>query len=338
MNEAGVAAWTSPEWRADAVAWIDARLAGTGRSRSGAAEQTQVRPWATVLKVPTADGPVWFKASGSGTDFEPGLYELLGRVAPEHVLDPIALDPARAWMLLPDGGRPIGTRLDGAAVAEAMLAILPQYAELQRALAPHADELLALGVHDMRPAVLPQRFDEALAAAQAFVEAHGSPEDRATCERIAAMRQPVAEWSKRLAAMPGGATIDHNDLHHANIFMDDGRARFFDWGDSVVAHPFASMLLGIGFVRFELLEAESDDDPRVLRLRDAYLEGFDDLAPRAELVETLELACRAAKVARSLTWQRAVGAADPGEIGEDWARGPFESLAGILDDTYLGDH
>ena len=60
------------------------------------------------------------------------------------------------------------------------------------------------------------------------------------------------------------------------------------------------------------------DDPRFLRARDAYLEVFADLAPRAELVETLELACHVAKIARALTWDRALRAArDQGEPGED---------------------
>jgi hypothetical protein len=42
------------------------------------------------------------------------------------------------------------------------------------------------------------------------------------------------------------------------VFVDPGpagavgRVRFYDWGDSVVAHPFASMLLGLGMIRLQL--------------------------------------------------------------------------------------
>ena len=43
-----------------------------------------------------------------------------------------------------------------------------------------------------------------------------------------------------------------------------------------------------------------------MRARDAYLGEFRDLGPHAELVATLELACRVAKVARALTWERAL--------------------------------
>jgi hypothetical protein len=96
--------------------------------------------------------------------------------------------------------------------------------------------------------------------------------------------------------------------------------RFYDWGDSVVAHPFASMLVALGFVRDQL------GDDAVSRPRDAYLEVFSDLAPHGELVAEMELACRVAKIARVLTWARAVG----GHADE-----PLESLGALLADSSL---
>jgi hypothetical protein len=43
------------------------------------------------------------------------------------------------------------------------------------------------------------------------------------------------------------------------------------------------------------------DDPAFLRIRDAYLDVFSDLAPQTELVEALELACHVREAARALT-------------------------------------
>ena len=51
-----------------------------------------MRPWATVLRVPTADGPVWMKAARSGTAFEVPLYELLAREAPAETLEGLLHD------------------------------------------------------------------------------------------------------------------------------------------------------------------------------------------------------------------------------------------------------
>ena len=75
----------------------------------------------------------------------------------------------------------------------------------------------------------------------------------------------------------------------------------------------------------------------VERARDAYLGQFRDLAPHAELVATLELACRVAKVARALTWDRAMSAAgDRDEVDPDFARAPLATLESLLDESYLG--
>jgi hypothetical protein len=306
--------WASPAWLEEATDWIDERLAIAGTRRTGPVEQPHLRPWATVLRVPTTGGTAWLKAGARRTSFEIALYELLAREVPEHVLVPLAVDVARSWVLLPDGGPRLGDRVASEDLAAALCAVLPQYAELQRALAPSADAMLALGVPDMRPQVMPQRFDEAMEATAGLA---GRSDVHV---RLAARRGAVAGWCSRLADAPGPVSLDHNDLHAWNV-LGAGTFRFYDWGDSVVAHAFASALLPLTDVR------NRADDGAAVRLRDAYLEGWSDVAPHRELVETLELAVRVGRIARSHTWLRAVGDA----TDERWATAPLESLAAILD-------
>jgi hypothetical protein len=263
------------------IDWVDARLAEAGLRRTGPLTVFRERPWATIHSAPTDRGSVWLKASARGTAFEAGLYALLAEVVPEHVLIPLGIDAERGWLLLPDGGPALRER------PVPLEDVFAAYAELQRALAPRVDDLLALGVADMRPAIMPARYAEAL--------------DKLDVEPPVA-HERFAAWCEELAACPGGASLDHNDLHSDNVLPgDDGRIRFYDWGDAVVAHPFASLLVGLGVLPDEL----------VATARDAYLEVFSDLAPHAELVHTLELACQIAKVARALTWHRADGTGEP---------------------------
>ncbi len=331
----GVAVWSTPQWRAGAVGWLDEQLAA-GIERTGEVTQPHLRPWATALRAPTTAGVVWLKAPGPGTVFEVGLYALLAGAAGERVLTPLAADRARGWILLPDGGPSLGKRLAGPELAEALMGALVHYGQLQLRLAPHVDELHALGVADMRPEVMPERFAEALAVAETLVASRGDPGDQEILGRVAATGDTVASWSDRLAASPVPASLDHNDLHPWNILGGGDEVRFYGWGDSVVAHPFAGMLVPLGYLRRQL--DVGLDDPRFLRARDAYLEVFAGLAPHGELVATLELACRVAKVARVLTWDRALRAArDQGEkIDDSWVRAPLETLASLLDDAYVG--
>jgi Ser/Thr protein kinase RdoA (MazF antagonist) len=239
--------------------------------------------------------------------------------------------------VLPDGGTPLAEAARGAELIDAFEAALAQYGQLQRDLAPHVDSLLELGVSDMRAAIMPARFDEALEAVARYAERSGDEADRATYRRVAGLRDDFVAWCDQLLSAPGASSLDHNDLHTWNVFMDAGagNARFYDWGDCVVAHPFASMLVALGFVQLNVLEV-GVDDPQVLRLRDAYLEPFSDLAPHTELVEALELACRVGKAARALTWTRALSELPPEDVDDQWTGAPLESMASLLDDSYLG--
>jgi hypothetical protein len=102
----------------------------------------------------------------------------------------------------------------------------------------------------------------------------------------------------------------------------------------VVAHPFASLLVALGWAHHRLklgLDASA-----FLRIRDAYLEVFSDLAPHGELVEAIELACRVGKVARALTWERALRESDPDAVDDFYASAPMLCLRSLLDDSYLG--
>lgn len=332
----GVGAWSSPTWRDSALSWLDEQLAAAGRERTGGVEQTRLRPWATVLRAPTADGPVWLKAAGPGTAFEVALYGVLVRTVPNHVLTPIAADPARGWLLLPDGGPALGERQAGTDLVDALTRAVVQYARLQRELEPRVHELLDLGLADMRPAAMPARFGEALEAVAAASERNADAKGRDIQRQVAAMKGTVASWCERLEASPVPPSIDHNDLHPWNILgAEGGDFRYYDWGDSVVAHPFAAMRLPLFFAQ-RALEAGLED-ARLVRLRDAYLEVFEDLAPHEELVEWLVLAGHVGKIARVLTWQRALQAArEQGEeLDDDWATALRETLAALLEESYV---
>jgi hypothetical protein len=341
----GVAYWSSPRFLDEITAWTDDSL-GTlpgGARRTEAVSQTRVRSWSTILRVQTTVGQVWVKASSPATAFEVALYETLPTLVPDHVLTPIATDRTRGWTLLPDGGPCLAMRpaLD-AQLTEALRLVAPAYARLQRAVAPAVDTLPALGVADMRPAAMPTRFDEALSL---IGETLVDEAQRDVLERVRAHRPTFVSWCERLAACPGGASLDHNDLHHGNILLAPGDdlaaagkdVRFYDWGDAVVAHPFASLLVLLGSLAQRL--ETNERDPRLAGVRDAYLAAFADLDDAQTLVETAELACRVGKVARALTWHRAVATAP--DADEDtppdprFVSAPLDCLASVLDEGFL---
>ena len=110
MTDAGPL--SEPVWLAEATAWLDGELATRHEQRTGDLAVVRVRPWATVLRGATTAGTVWFKACAPSTAFEVPLYRLAQRVAPAHVLHPVAIDVDRSWLVLPDGGPMLADELD----------------------------------------------------------------------------------------------------------------------------------------------------------------------------------------------------------------------------------
>lgn len=332
----GTAVWSSQAWRTEAVGWLDANLRAAGERRIGEVEQPHLRPWATALRAPTSRGTVWLKACGPGTAFEAPLYPILGAKVGSVVLSPLAVHETRNWILLPDGGPVLGAVLEGRGLINGLCAAVPHFAQLQLDLSTSVDELVGAGVPDMRLEVMPARLGEALDTVRPYVEGAGSDADRSAFERLGHLQQQFAGWCRELATYPVHASLLHGDLHPRNIFAGgDGEAPiFFDWGDSTVGHPFATLLVTLRVVKH--LMSCDDDSPEVAKVRDAYLEPFTHLASRADLVEQVQRSCHIGKVARSLSWAAAltgVGAAE----AVDYADAPFGWLALLLDASYLGD-
>src|SRR5438105_14679339 len=106
--------WVQPDWLAGATAWIDARLREHRLTRIGELEQPHVRWWSTVMRVPTSDGDLWFKANAGVHAFEAALLAILERVRPGFVPELVASDPELGWLLMRDGGARLREQLASA--------------------------------------------------------------------------------------------------------------------------------------------------------------------------------------------------------------------------------
>ena len=266
--------WTDPEWLAEAEAWIRANAPGAVQ----AIEQPHVRPWSTALRVETSDGVVWFKANGPSQVQEAPVTDLLAGIRPDLLPELLAWDGGAGWMLVRDAGERLRELVARERSLGRWLDALPRYAELQLAVAPAADELVERGAPDRRLAVLPAQFEQLLGA----VGDH----------RRGRLGPLVRELADELAAAGIAETIQHDDLHDAQVFFRDGRPRFTDWGDAVVAHPFLSMSIALeGVIAWGVDDVEGSED--VGPYAAAYLEPFGPGLERALAVALrLGWACR----------------------------------------------
>ncbi|MEU9318742.1 phosphotransferase [Streptomyces sp. NPDC048295] len=309
-----VTPWEREDWRADALGWAERGLAARGLSETGP-RRVRLRPWSVLVRMSVAGGEaVWFKANPPASAFEAGLTEALARWVPGYVLRPLAVDTDRGWSLLPDGGTLFRDALDSAAARtaadpRAWEEPLRQYAGMQRALIPYADEIERLGVPGARTAVLPETFDGIVAGNTAL-----EPADR---RALGELRPRFVEWCEELAEAGVADTLDHCDLHDGQLFAPEpGRFTFFDWGDAAVTHPFCSFLV-------PALAARERFGPEALpRLRDAYLEPWTgDGRTAAGLRRALGPAWRLGAIGRARSWGRLFPGASGGARGTGDAQG-----------------
>jgi hypothetical protein len=309
--------WTSPDWLAEATAWIRERAVV-----SGEIEQPHVRWWSTALRVPTADGDLYFKAVAPVHRFEAGLTARLAELQPRRVPELIDVDDERGWMLMRDGGTRLRELIETPADLHHWEKLLPACAQLQIEVAPCADEFLALGVPDERLSVLPDHLHTLLGARPAGLSSNEH-------ERLSVRMPEIEAMCRELAAVGIPETIQHDDLHDGQVFFQDSRYLVFDWGDSCVSHPFHSLTVVLRAIAWKLdLEPGG---PELQRLRDAYLEPFGD-----GLADAADLAYRTGTIARALAWHRMVAAREPQFVDEEDAAAPAYGLRLFLDGGPIG--
>jgi Phosphotransferase enzyme family len=278
---------------AAAEQWIRAHV-----DPAGPVETAHERPWATVLRVPLAGGTAWFKACAPLQAFEVRLSAELSARWPDLVAEVLAHDEERSWLLLADAGSPV--HHSGTNPPELWLELFPLYAELQRGETTYAAEHVAHGVPDLRLEALPERYDDFLR--------HELPLAPGEIDRLRRFAGRFAELCEELGARGIPASVQHDDLHTANVYAGGGRLRVLDWGDSSIAHPFFSP-----FETFRFLEGDGipPGDAWYTRLRDAYLEPW---GPGHE--ETFSLALRVGAVAHSIAWARQRDHLPPADAAE----------------------
>jgi len=276
--------WRDPDWVAGAMAWVDGHLAEAGRPRTGDPDQFHVRPWSTVIRVPTASGPVYFKATTEELRHEALVTLLLSRRVPDRVPPMIADDPGLGWMLMDHGG----VRLREVVAEERDLGrwsdVLDGAADIARAMEPDVDELLAAGVPDLRLAVLPDRY-------AALVESADVD------QRFRDAVPRVREMAEELASYDVTETLQHDDLHDGQVFVLGDRQLILDWGDAVVSHPFFTLSVTLeGVVQWGLDDVAGSVDirPLVAGYLRRYAPDRPELAAAVPLALRLGWACRAA--------------------------------------------
>jgi hypothetical protein len=270
--------WAARGWFAEADRWLRSTMERLGRPLTGPVRQARVWRLSCLLRAPTGDGDVWFKANTISPLFvnEGVVMGALAGLFPGRVPAPLAVEPERGWMVLADFGEEVGWEAPMEVVDE----VAQTYARMQveaTAGLPGVDAATWL-----------------------------SPDEEA------GLRAAVPGLQARCAELAGHAVppaLVHGDLHLSNVARRPGSYLFFDWTDACVAHPFldlATIRRGTAFV-----DAADEAELRE-RLRQAYLPEWASFEPPGRLARAWELAAPLGALHRAVSY-RSLATRPPGD-------------------------
>lgn len=262
----------------------------------------------TVVRWTTERGVAWFKADHLLPPPEAAVLEELVRRVPGHVARPVALDPVRGWSLTHDAG-PAG--LDGASTAD-WCRVARDFGTVQRATLRDVDVWLDLGCADRRGA----RLRDCLLA---FLDRFGPQLGSASASAVDRLRERVRDACDDLAGDGLPPALVHQDVVPENLVAAPTGTVFLDWSDTVVGHPF--------FGLDRLLDFCWTDRERRDAVVAAYLDAFDDLAPRPRLERSFSRVLSLRVLYEGLRWEREIDAV--GAQTEHGARLLADLLAGL---------
>lgn len=299
--------WHDPAWQKQSHDWIRAEAERNSIQLTGKIEQNHVYAWSTVMRVPSSEGVLFFKATAGETIYEIALTEKLARWFPDCMPDLVASDFARGWMLMRDSGEPLRGSIRPTKDVRPWEPVITKYAELQIGLTEHIDEILALGIPDHRLAALPAFYKQLLADEESMMI---DQEKGLTSEDFRKLQNLIPRFEQicaDLAAFGIPESINHGDFHDGNVLVKNGRITFFDWGDASVTHPFVSVRTW--FVSMEIA-LELDDwalpTSEMTALLHHYLASWEQFGDKEKLLKAYNVSRPVASIVKALQWHQSI--------------------------------
>jgi hypothetical protein len=327
------APWEQKGWYKEAVAWIHEQLDQLRYTPTGPVEQVKTA-WScsSILRAPTTAGKLYFKATYARPPAEVLVIKKLERRWPRHVPCVVASDQIRCWMLMEDFGP---RELSGLPFAR-WPGALRLFGRLQRESSESLWEWQAMACPDRRMDTLAGHL-EALFSDPLLEQAESpfrlSTEDR---NRLMSTRERWADELCELGASPLPISIVQQDFRDGNIAVRGRDYVFYDWSDTVLSHPFFSASRFLDFVPTTSHRPKKGAGRRLRtavrheRLLDAYLDAWEDRAPRDRLRSIFRQVRRLDPIYQAIRWYMELPYC---EHGSPWWRIMLSSVAESLQDA-----
>jgi hypothetical protein len=298
--------WEHAAWIKQASDWIETEVSRQNIKIAGPIEQPHIYPWSTVLRVPTNEGMLFFKATAQETVYEAALTQALAGWYPHCMPEFVAVDTTRGWMLMRDGGEPLRASIRPTKDITPWTPVISIFSKVQMDSDEHVSELLALGIPDWRLKNLPNLYSQLLKDTDTLRVDQPDGLASADFQHIQELAPRFTEICNELAAFGIPETVNHGDFHDGNVLVKNGRITLFDWGDGCVAHPFISLRTFFVSIEIALNLDDFSFTPEMAALLDVYLKPWQKFASREKLLAAYKTSRCVASIVKTLMWHQTI--------------------------------
>ncbi|MBN2582365.1 MAG: hypothetical protein JXL80_04805 [Planctomycetes bacterium] len=272
--------WSNPGGYDPAFAWMFETLEQCGLTPVEPPQQVKNAYVSSVFRCRTDRGTVYLKTLPGIFVRELAVTRKLAEWNIVRLPERLASNTEQGWMLMADMG---GCDLGESGDVDLLTKVVTRFADIQIASTAHVGGDSPWPFYDWRVPVLRDTISDTVAEAESLLR--DSPH-QLTGEETARLVSSLPPWQRlcdEIIAAGIPSAIDHGDLRPGNIRVVSGDVVFYDWAWSAVTHPFMALAGFLHIVRDRLCEAAN------CRLRDSYLERWQDYAPLDDLRRLLDL-------------------------------------------------
>lgn len=218
--------------------WVEQELKPSRKTWDGEFRQLHATPSFALIRFGTNTGAVWFKATGAPNQRESNISRCLSNLFPAYTPEILSFrDDWNAWL---------ADELQGMALAscrdhEAWCQAAKSMAQVQIASIGHTRAILRSGALEARTANLISQVTPFFSEIGRLmdIQVKTAPR-RLTASELRLLAGQMNEALERLQVLAVPDTLNHFDLNPENVIVRSGNAKFLDWAEAAIGHPFLS--------------------------------------------------------------------------------------------------
>jgi hypothetical protein len=219
--------------------WGQDYLKDKGYLIEGEPQALRLMPWSKIYSFKTNQGQIYLKSMAREFSNEPFLLNFLLGHSFKKIPKVIAINQRDHCFLMEEAGKPLRDSLKENFSKVYICRALKAYTDIQLKSRDYIDPLLKLGVKDKRIRNLPFLYKRFLSN-EDLLKDDGMEEGEV--KKLKTLSLKFQSVCNELSTYAIPATLEHGDFHDNNILVQGSCVTICDFGDTVISHPFFSIV------------------------------------------------------------------------------------------------